>query len=218
MTHPIINDLQARHTVKGYDPTKKVSADDIATLCEAIRLSPSSINSQPWRFIVIQSDEAKQRFSDSFANMYQFNQAHATNASHIILFAHDPYYTREKYAKVVDQQIADGRLKPESRESGFGGYVFAETNTDDSGYNGAWTKAQTYLALGNAMHSVARLGIESTPMEGVDTGLIGEIFSEELDGFVCEVALAIGYHDEEKDYNALLPKSRLAMKDVLSII
>lgn len=218
MTHPIINDLQARHTVKGYDPIKKVSDQDIATLCEAIRLSPSSINSQPWRFVVIQSDEAKQRFSDTFANMYQFNQPHAVNASHIILFAYDPHYTREKYAKIVDKQIADCRMKPESRESAFGGYVFAESNTDDSGYNGAWTKAQTYLALGNAMHSVARMGIESTPMEGVDSALISEIFSEELEGHVCEVALAIGYHDKATDYNASLPKSRLPMKDVLSII
>jgi len=126
MSHPIIDDLQKRHTVKAYDPTRRVSSEDIDVLCETLRLSPSSINSQPWRFVVIESDAAKQRFSDTFANMYQFNQPHATAASHIILFAYDPYYTREKYGQVVDQQIEDGRIKPENRESSFGGYGFAE--------------------------------------------------------------------------------------------
>lgn len=218
MTHKIIQDLLARHTVKAYDASKKVSPEDIATLCEVLRLSPSSINSQPWRFVLIESDAAKQRFSDTFANMYQFNQPHATAASHIILFAYDPNYTRDKYADVVDQQIADGRVKPENRESAFGGYGFAENNTDDKGYNGAWTKAQTYLALGNTMHALARMGIESTPMEGVDSALIGEIFADELDGHVCEVALAIGYHHVDNDYNAALPKSRLAMDTVLKVI
>jgi len=65
------------------------------------------------------------------------------------------------------------------------------------------------------MHALARMRIESTPMEGVDSALIGEIFSEELEGHVCEVALAIGYHHPNNDYNALLPKSRLKMETVI---
>ena len=52
-------------------------------------------------------------------------------------------------------------------------------------------------------------------MEGVDMDLIGQEFSEELDGHVCEVALAMGYFLEGEDYNYGLPKSRLAAEDVL---
>ena len=97
-------------------------------------------------------------------------------------------------------------------------YAFAEANTDENGYNGAWTKAQVYLAFGNLLHTLARLGIASTPMEGVDADLIGELFSEELDGHVCEVALALGYADEEQDWNHGLPKARLPMEDVITVV
>ncbi len=218
MTHPIINDLEKRYTAKRYDATKRVSQDDLAVIYEAMRLSPSSINSQPWKFIVIESDEAKERMHSTFANKFAFNQPHIKTASHIILFAHNPKYTRDDYAQVIDADIKNGRTKAENREQAFGAYAFVDMNTDEQGVNEEWTKAQIYIALGNTMHAAARLGIDSTPMEGVDAELIGEVFEKELDGYVCDVALVLGYHDSAEDYNAKLPKSRLAKEQVIQVL
>ena len=214
MQHEIIRDLNKRYTCKKYDSSKKVSSSDLEVLYEAMRLSASSINSQPWKFIVLESDEAKQRMYDTFANKYHFNQQHIFESSQIILFAHNANYTREDYAKVVDKGIEDGRTKSQDRENAFGSFVFAQMNTDENGFNGNWTKAQLYIAFGNTLHTLARLGIDSTSMEGIDTKLVAEAFKEELDGYVCEVALAIGYHNEKEDYNATLPKTRLSHEDV----
>lgn len=218
MTHPIIQDLEQRYTAKSYDATKRIPQTDLDVIYEALRLSPSSINSQPWKFIVIESEQAKQRMEATFANKHQFNQPHVMAASHIILFAHNPAYTRDDYAKVVDKGIADGRTKPENREAAFGGFGFAELNTDAHGNTEAWTKAQTYIALGNTLHTLARLNIDSTTMEGVDSELIGQVFAEELGGYKCEVALALGYHHQTEDYNATLPKSRLSREQVITIL
>ncbi len=218
MTHPIISDLNWRHTAKKYDPSKKVSKEDLEILYEAMRLSASSINSQPWKFIVIESDEAKQRMSDTFANKFQFNQPHVFDSSQIILFAHNPHYTRGDYAEVVDKGIEDGRTKPEDREGAFGGFFFAELNTDESGNTAPWTKAQLYIAFGNTLHTLARLKIDSTPLEGIDTDLVNTEFKEELEGYQCDVALAIGYQHPEDDFNAALPKSRRSMESVFTHI
>ncbi|MCW8345944.1 NAD(P)H-dependent oxidoreductase [Vibrio sp. ZSDZ65] len=218
MTHPIIADLEQRYTAKRYDATKRIPQDELEVIYEATRLSASSINSQPWKFIVIESDEAKQRMHDTFVNKHQFNQPHIKEASHIILFAYHPNYTRDDYAKVVDKGIEDGRTAPEQREQAFGGFAFAELNTDETGNTSTWTKAQTYLALGNTMHVLARLGIDSTPMEGVDSEMITELFREELGGYQCDVALAMGYHHADEDYNASLPKSRLSREAVLTVL
>ncbi|PMH40864.1 NAD(P)H-dependent oxidoreductase [Vibrio sp. 10N.286.49.B3] len=219
MSHQIIKDLNNRYTVKQYDPSKPVSAEDMEVIKEALRLSASSINSQPWKFIVIESDQAKQRFHDTFANMHQFNQRHAKEASHIILFANNPHFTKNDYKKVVDVEVSSGHLPADMHDTMLNGaFGFVELNTDDSGFNGNWTKAQTYIALGNTLHVLARLGIGSTSMEGVDPELIGELFKDELGGYVCDFALAIGYHAEGKDYNHGLPKSRLAIDDVVAVI
>jgi len=215
MTHPIIDDLLWRHTTKKFDKTRRVSEEDLSVLLEAIRLSASSINSQPWKFVVIDSDEAKLRMHNTFSNKHQYNQPHVFESSQIILFAYNPRFSRDDYASVVDQGIADGRTKPEDRESAFGGFRFAEFNTDETGNTSCWTKAQTYLALGNALHVLARLRIDSTPLEGIDVDAVNQEFKSELDGFQCDVALAIGYHHPEGDYNAKLPKSRRNMNTIL---
>lgn len=215
MNHPIIADLLWRYTTKKYDPSRKVSQADLDVLFEAMRLSASSINSQPWKFVVIESEQAKQRMSDTFVEKHHYNQAHVFDSSHIILFAYNPKYTRNDYAVVVDKGIKDKRVLPENREDAFGAFVFAELNTDENGDTSAWTKAQTYLALGNTLHTLARLKIDSTPLEGIDTQRVNTEFSKELAGYQCDVALAIGYHHPQEDYNEKLPKSRLNLEQIL---
>ena len=219
MSQQIIKDLNQRYTTKKYDASKRISAEDMAIIKEALRLSPSSINSQPWKFIIIESDAAKQRLHDTFANKYQFNQPHAKEASHTLLLAHNPKYTKEQYKKVVDTEISSGHLPPEKYDYMLDyAYGFAEANTDEHGLNGHWTKSQVYIALGNIMHTLARLGIHSTPMEGIDSELISELFKDELDGYVCEVALAMGYALEGEDYNYGKPKARLALADIVTVM
>lgn len=218
MSHQIITDLNSRYTAKKYDASKRISTEDMEIIKETLRLSASSINSQPWKFIIIESDEAKQRLHDSYANMHQFNQPHAKEASHTILLAYDPHYTKEKFEKRIEVEISSGHLMPEMRDKFLGAFAFAEANTDENGYTGEWTKAQVYLALGNVMHTLARLGIASTPMEGIDSEMIGELFKEELDGHVCEVALAMGYHKDGEDFNHGRPKARMPVEDVITVL
>ena len=67
--------------------------------------------------MVVESDEAKQRLHDSFANKHQFNQHHAKEASHTILFAYDPKFTKEKFVKRVDAEVASGHLPEDMREN-----------------------------------------------------------------------------------------------------
>lgn len=135
------------------------------------------------------------------------------------MFAHNPIYKKEDYKKVLDINVALGRLKPEVYDDVLNGaFHFAALHSDENGCNASWTKAQTYIALGNALHVVARMGIDATPMEGIDSELIAEEFADELGGYVCDVALAMGYHSQQLDRNFGQPKSRLAMEDVFKVV
>lgn len=220
VSHPIIDDLNWRYTTKAYDANKKISADDMAVIKEAIRMSASSINSQPWKFIVIESDEAKQRFSSTFENNFQFNQPHATNASHCILFAHKNHFTVDDYKRRVDVEVSSGHITEDRHEGMMGAIAFAEMVADENGYNGQWTKAQTYIALGNVLHTLARLRIDSTPMEGVDAEMIAKEFATELgEDYECTFALAVGYHAEgDADYNHGKPKARLPLDEIIQVL
>lgn len=219
VSHPIIEDLNWRYTTKAYDASKTISADDMAVIKEALRMSASSINSQPWKFIIIESDEAKQRFADTFEHNHQFNQPHALKASHCVIFAHKTHFTKDDYAKRVDVEVSSGHLPAEMYDNMMGAYAFAEMCTDENGFNGDWTKAQAYLALGNLLHTLARLRIDSTPMEGVDPEMIGKIFAKELEGgYECHFAVAMGYHLDGEDYNHGKPKARLPQSDTIQVL
>lgn len=43
----IVELVRTRYTTKHYDPARRISDRDIADLMEVLRLSPSSVNSQP---------------------------------------------------------------------------------------------------------------------------------------------------------------------------
>lgn len=218
MKQQILKDLNWRYTTKGgYDSSKRISDEDFAIIKEALHLSASSINSQPWKFIIIESDEAKQRFAETLKARFPQN-LHTANASHIVLFANKTHYNENDYKKSVEAEIKAGRVSEENVEQALAKVAFAKMFADENGYNGHWTKAQTYIALGNVLHVLARLKIDSTPMEGVDAEQLSQAFEKELaGGYECSFALAMGYHNEE-DFNLDLPKARLEEGDVFETI
>ena len=50
--------LEGRKSVKGFDPDYKISEEMNEMIAKATK-APSSVNMQPWRFVVVESDEAK---------------------------------------------------------------------------------------------------------------------------------------------------------------
>ena len=57
--------MRSRRSCRAFDPSKAVSRDDLLKIVEAGRLSPSGCNSQPWKFIVVDSPEAKAKLCDA---------------------------------------------------------------------------------------------------------------------------------------------------------
>ena len=73
--------IRERYTTKHYDATRRVSDEDMADLMEVLRLSPSSVNAQPWHFFVAGSAEAKARLMPAILD---FNQPRVADASHFV--------------------------------------------------------------------------------------------------------------------------------------
>ncbi|MFU2118735.1 nitroreductase family protein [Ornithobacterium rhinotracheale] len=74
--------MQERYTTKVYDETKKIDEKEITELKEILRLSPSSINSQPWKFLFIEEPELKAKLAErSF-----YNEPKIKNASCLVVF------------------------------------------------------------------------------------------------------------------------------------
>lgn len=53
--------LQARRSIRKFDPTRPVADEVIERIIEAGRIAPSACNKQPWHFYLIKSEEARKK-------------------------------------------------------------------------------------------------------------------------------------------------------------
>ncbi|UOB20067.1 nitroreductase family protein [Macrococcus armenti] len=99
--------LLTRRAVKQYDPAFKLSQEEILDLLDAANKAPSAWNLQHWKFMVVHSDESKQKLLP-----IAFNQQQIVDASAVIVILGD----KEAY-KNIDEicapDIEKGRMTEE---------------------------------------------------------------------------------------------------------
>lgn len=57
--------VSTRQSDRAFDPDRPVEKEKIARIVEAVQLAPSACNSQPWRLIVVDDPELKNRVADT---------------------------------------------------------------------------------------------------------------------------------------------------------
>lgn len=78
--------VRQRYSTKSFDPSKKIAAEDFAHIEAALRNSPSSVNMQPWQFIIADDEAGKARIAKSTEKL-PYNTPKITHASHVVVFA-----------------------------------------------------------------------------------------------------------------------------------
>jgi len=58
--NPVIEAIKTRRSIRSYD-AKEIPRDVLNTIIEAANEAPSAMNSQPWRFVVVEDREAKRK-------------------------------------------------------------------------------------------------------------------------------------------------------------
>ncbi|MAH05835.1 MAG: oxygen-insensitive NAD(P)H nitroreductase [Alphaproteobacteria bacterium] len=221
MQHDIVHYAKTRHTVKAYDTSKKISNENIEKVKELLRFSASSTNAQPWHFLMISTEEGKQRVAKANESMFPFNNPSILAASHVVIFCSRLTIEDDHLSKVLEQEEIDGRFTADPTfkdKMDQGRKFFINIHKHDLKDVQHWMDKQVYLNVGAFLLGVSTLGIDATPMEGIDIKSIDQEFGLREKGYTSLVAVTLGYHDPEKDYNANLPKSRLPYDYILSEI
>jgi nitroreductase/dihydropteridine reductase len=214
-----ITAIQNRYTTKAYDTTRKIPQAIVDELLETLRLSPSSVNSQPWHFVVASDEPGKARIAKSAQGSYGFNAAKIMDASHVIVFAAANDISQDRLQAILEQEARDGRFQVEGAKEGQqkGRQTFVDLHRYDQKDLQHWMAKQVYLALGTVMLAAAAQGIDTTPMEGFDARTLDAELGLRESGYGSAVILSLGYH-AEKDFNVRLPKSRLPRSEVMTFI
>ncbi len=215
-----LNDAVARrHTVKAFASGKSLPQEEIETLLNVLRNSPSSVNSQPWHFVVASTPEGREQIAQSTTGAFVYNGPKVLNASHVIALCMRTDLDDAHLQNVLAREEQDGRFaKPEGKagqDKSRRGYV--DMHRYEQRDIPQWMEKQVYLALGGLLLGAAMLGIDATPMEGFDQRALDQALGLREKGFTSVVLVSLGYRSEE-DFNAALPKSRLPREEIFTFI
>ncbi len=76
--------IKERRSVKHYDPTHKLSEDEIEKLMSLAVLSPTSFNIQNWRFVLVKEPEIRKKIRAA-----SWDQAQVTDSSLLLVICAD---------------------------------------------------------------------------------------------------------------------------------
>jgi nitroreductase / dihydropteridine reductase len=197
----ILELIEKRYSTKKYNADKAIPQEKIEDLKEILRLTPSSINIQPWKFTFVQNPEVKAQLAAvSMHNTEKINQAKL-----LVIFS---------VADDLDvfQEVVDNEL-PKARRDW---YNQIKANTPEADLK-IWLAKQLYIALGVGLTASIALGLDSTPMEGIESDKYQDILK--MTAYKPLFAMAVGYASED-DFNRIevTPKSRRVLESVVETI
>ncbi len=194
-----INSMQERYTTKQFEPTKKIDPEKIDQLKEILRLSPSSINSQPWNFAFVQDEDRKKKLAEAS----YFNAEKVINCDTLVVFRR--MNNLELFEKQIEENLPEGAIT----------YYKKMIKPMGETVIKAWFDKQVYLALGVFLAACAEMGIDSTPMEGIEADKYNQILNDSDHHSL--MAVAIGYRDAN-DANQVTkkPKKRRELDSLIT--
>lgn len=193
--------VKERHSVRYYDPSVSISKEEMVEILSEATLAPSSSNLQPWRFLVIDEQELKEKLLP-IAN----NQAQVLQASAVIAVLGDMNWFDK--AEAIYTQAHEAGIMPEEIKQQF----ITTANTlyrklDDSRKKSI-VDIDGGLVSMQLMLSAKSRGYDTVPMGGFDR----EKFKQEFnipEQYESIMLIAIG-----KAAKAAFPSVRLPLEEV----
>ncbi len=212
----IVEVATSRYTCKAFDASRKLPEETIAALRTVLRYTPSSVNSQPWHFVIAASTAAREKIAATLDGAYAYNAPKVRNASHVLVMCARTDLDDAHLDSVLAQEEADGRFQlPDAKTMQNNTRRFYVGLHRQNQTMGGWIERQVYIALGTVLQAAGALGVDACPMEGIDAQAIDSVLGLPEQGLRCVVLVALGYHGAD-DFNAKLPKSRIPEADVFT--
>ncbi len=214
----ILDAFHFRHATKEFDPTKKISDENFEFILETGRLSPSSVGYEPWKFVVVQNQQLREKLR----GITWGGQGQLPTASHFVIILARTIKDTKYDSDYVANQMLHVKQIPEDlfeqikvRYKSFQEHDLNLLESDRSMFD--WASKQTYIALANMMTAAAQIGIDSCPIEGFDYDKVQALLADEgllEDGHLAvSVMVAFGYRKNEPR-----PKTRKPIEDIVQWI
>ena len=102
--------IKGRKSVKYFDPNVKIKREEIIEMLNEANIAPSSCNLQPWRYIVVDTQEGKEKLGSANYNKIQND----TSAAMIIVLGDLNHYG--KFDEIYGEAVKKGYMTEEVKD------------------------------------------------------------------------------------------------------
>lgn len=192
-----IDALQRRYSVKKFDKEQIVPQQTLLNILQAGKLSASSLGLQPYKILVVESVEMKEKLIPAF-----YNPSQISTCSHLIVLVAKKNI-EEHYINGYFKHITEVRKQTLESLDPFRKSIdgFIHSLMEDTTLQ--WSEKQTYIVLGNLMFAASLELVDTCPMEGFRPELIDEILGLDTSKEKTSVTLALGYRDKDDVFQTL---------------
>ncbi len=183
--------MQQRYTTKVYATNRTLEQQIIDDLKDILHLSPSSINSQPWHFTFVSDPEVKARLAEAS----YFNEAKIKQCQLLVVFS--AVKDTEYFETTLLSQLPQGAID------------YYKNVVQPQGQRATldWFARQVYLSIGILLGACAKMKLDSSPMEGIESEKYEKILG--LTHHQPLAAVAVGYRNlEDHNHPSVTPKMR----------
>ena len=208
----VLDAFHFRCATRYYDPERKIRKEDFDYILELGRLSPSSVGSEPWQFLVVQNPELRQALKPVSWGM----ATQLDDASHVVVILANKHmrYDSEDFRA----NLARRGLTEEQMQANMATYQRFQTEHINVLENDRtlfdWASKQTYIALANMMTGAALIGIDSCPIEGFNYAEVNRILAQtgayDAEKYAVSVAVTFGYRAKD-----IRPKYRKPLNEIV---
>lgn len=208
-TTDLLAALNFRYATKAFDSARKIPSETWTAIESSLALTPSSFGLQPWKFLVIDSPEIREKLKTA-----SWGQSQVTEASHLVVLTARTDLTQDDIDSWI-ARLSEVQGTPPEALAGLSGVISSFSATMDAAAKQAWNTRQLYIALGQLMTAAALIGIDTCPLEGISTADYDEILDLKGSGYATAVACVLGYRSADDKY-ATMPKARFPEEKVIS--
>lgn len=180
-----------RKSIRVYDENVKISQEEMLEMIQEATMAPSSVNMQPWRFVVVESPEAK----ETLKPLIKFNvRQNDTSAAMLLIFGDMECY--ELGEQIYDQAVAEGKMPEDVRDQQLAAILPYYKNLSKQEMNDI-VKIDSSLAAMQFMLVARAHGYDTNPIGGFEKDQLAEAFGLDKDRYVPVMILSVGKAAEE---------------------
>ena len=178
--------MTGRRSIRNYDPNVTISREEMKEILTKAASAPSSVNLQPWRFLVIDTPEGK----ETLTPLAKFNKTQVETASAVIAVFADMQST-EYLDEILTNAVEKGFMPAEVKDrqvqtisgllSGMSHEQLKEMNVIDAS-----------LISMQLMLLARAYGYDTNPMGGYEKDQIAEAFGMDKERYYPVMLLSIG--------------------------